>query len=88
MKLIIEIDGYSHNFKHSEDVERDRELNYLGYTVLRFTEHEVKYDIDNVVSNIEYEIDRIKSIPLTPFSKGEWGTPKLQSIRNNIKIIY
>lgn len=53
LMLIIEIDGYSHNFKYEEDKVRDAHLNKLGYEVLRFEEKEVKYDIDNVVRVIE-----------------------------------
>ncbi len=60
LKLIIEIDGYSHNFKYDKDVKRDEELNSLGYKVLRFTEHEIKYDLNNVVRSIEYEISNLK----------------------------
>ncbi len=69
LKLIIEVDGYSHNFKYDEDVERDKELKTLGYKVLRFTEHQVKRDLNNVIRRIEYEIEDIN--PPTPFSKGE-----------------
>lgn len=59
LKLIIEIDGYSHNFKYKEDVLRDRKLNEYGYTVLRFTEQEVLHDIDNVVIAIENMISQL-----------------------------
>ncbi len=69
LKLIIEIDGYSHNFKYNKDVERDSDLNKLGYKVLRFTEREVKYDLDNVIRSIEYEIEAVN--PPAPFSKGD-----------------
>ena len=51
--MIIEIDGYSHQFKHRKDVIRDKELGKLGYTVLRFTEAEVKHDMDALVWQLE-----------------------------------
>lgn len=37
-KLIIELDGEVHNnpIAHQHDYERDEQLRYLGYTVLRF----------------------------------------------------
>ncbi|MBN2664326.1 MAG: DUF559 domain-containing protein [Bacteroidales bacterium] len=44
LKLIIEIEGYSHNFKYEEDKIRDEKLLKYGYCVLRVTEHEVKYN--------------------------------------------
>ena len=53
LKLIIEIDGYSHRFKVREDMIRDEKLKKLGYIVLRFEEQEVRHDIDNVVKDIE-----------------------------------
>jgi len=70
LKLIIEIDGYSHNFKYEEDKLRDEKLSKAGYIVLRITEHEVKYDIDNVIRIIENKIHELEQIPLTPFGKG------------------
>ena len=46
-KLIIEIDGYSHNFKYDEDMTRDQHLRELGYTVVRFREKDIKININN-----------------------------------------
>jgi very-short-patch-repair endonuclease len=37
LKLIIQIDGYSHQFKTKQDELRDQQLNEIGYQVLRFT---------------------------------------------------
>lgn len=42
IKLVIEVDGYSHNFKFEKDKERDEYLSQLGFTVIRFTENEIK----------------------------------------------
>jgi very-short-patch-repair endonuclease len=72
LKLIIEIDGYSHDFKYKEDKIRDKKLLNCDYCVLRFTEHEVKYDLENVIRTIENRIHELEqSIPLAPFKKGE-----------------
>ena len=72
LKLIIEIDGYSHNFKYEQDKLRDKKLSKNGYNVLRITEHDVKYDLDNVIRAIENRIHELEqSIPPTPFGKGE-----------------
>jgi very-short-patch-repair endonuclease len=59
LKLVIEIDGYSHKFKHKEDIIRDQNLIALGYHILRFTEQEIRHRIDEVVIIID---DKIKSI--------------------------
>ena len=56
LKLIIEVDGYSHKFKTKEDITRDSNLKELGYEVLRFQENEVKNRLDYVVAVIENKI--------------------------------
>jgi very-short-patch-repair endonuclease len=53
LKLVIEVDGYSHDFKADEDKMRDEYLNKLGYAVIRISEKEVRYDFDNVVRQLE-----------------------------------
>jgi len=53
LKLIIEVDGYSHQFKHKQDAERDKILGELGYTVLRIKEAEVRHRLDDVVWQLE-----------------------------------
>ena len=60
LKLIIELDGYSHNFKYEQDKLRDQRLSELGYTVLRFEEKEVINDIDNVIRTIELKIKELE----------------------------
>jgi very-short-patch-repair endonuclease len=52
-KLVIEIDGYSHNFKYEDDLKRDNRLNELGYVVLRFQEKEIHQNIKNIIHAIE-----------------------------------
>lgn len=53
LRLVIEVDGYSHNFKAEEDAVRDPELSTLGYTTLRFSDEEVMKDLPNVQRVIE-----------------------------------
>jgi very-short-patch-repair endonuclease len=53
LKLIIEVDGYSHNFKYDQDILRDEKLAEKGYKVLRFSERDVKSDLGNVIRVIE-----------------------------------
>ena len=52
--LAVEIDGYSHTFEDQwkRDEERQRRLESLGITVLRFTNDQVLNDIDSVVEQI------------------------------------
>ncbi|WP_445665415.1 endonuclease domain-containing protein [Fodinibius sp. AD559] len=53
LKLIIEVDGYSHNFKFEEDKLRDNSLEKLGYTTVRFSETEIRNDLNNVIRVLE-----------------------------------
>jgi very-short-patch-repair endonuclease len=48
LKLIIEVDGSSHLGKEVKDRIRQDFLEGLGYTVVRFTEKEVVFRIDDV----------------------------------------
>lgn len=54
LKLVIEIDGQSHDFKAEYDLKRQQRLESLGITVIRFSENEVLNDLDSVLSGIEF----------------------------------
>ncbi len=55
LRLIIEIDGSSHDTDEAfeADSKRQRELEKLGLSFLRFRDEEVKKDIANVLRTIE-----------------------------------
>jgi very-short-patch-repair endonuclease len=54
LKLVIEIDGDSHREETFEnDMKRQKWLESIGLSVLRFDDLEVKKDIDNVLIAIE-----------------------------------
>ena len=81
LKLVIEIDGYSHQFTGKRDAEKDKYLNDLGYTVLRFQEGEIKHQLDEVVWRLEKHFENIEgSNP--PFPKGErkYAPPLLKGL--------
>ncbi|MBL4578809.1 MAG: endonuclease domain-containing protein [Flavobacteriales bacterium] len=61
LRLIIEVDGYYHNNRQEEDQRRTEYLNTLGYTVLRFTEEEVKDQIKSVGRVIEDYIEEFEN---------------------------
>jgi very-short-patch-repair endonuclease len=54
LKLAIEVDGSSHHHEDAfqRDAERQRELEQVGVTVLRFTEWDVRRQIGGVVEAI------------------------------------
>jgi very-short-patch-repair endonuclease len=53
LKLIIELDGSSHDEKEERDRIRDERLAELGYKVLRIRESDVMEDLNDVVKIIE-----------------------------------
>ncbi|MEQ9467479.1 MAG: endonuclease domain-containing protein [Ekhidna sp.] len=66
LKLIIEVDGYTHQFEEvvEKDQEREGALRSLGFEVLRFEDSEVLNDINNVCRTIEnWILDREESSP-------------------------
>ena len=57
LSLAIEIDGESHYGKEEKDLKRDKKLNQLGVTVLRFDDLDVRYKLDKVLEAIEKWVD-------------------------------
>lgn len=64
-KLIIEIDGSSHDEKIEADLTRDDKLKSLGFYILRFTEFEVKTNLEGVIDTILATVDKI-TLPHPP----------------------
>ncbi|MCE5286369.1 MAG: endonuclease domain-containing protein [Pelosinus sp.] len=53
LMLAIEIDGITHNEKFDKDRTRQKELEQLGISFLRFTDDEVKKNLDGVLAVIK-----------------------------------
>lgn len=62
LKLIIELDGYSHEFEQTwkKDNQRQKELEEAGFKVLRFADEDVMKDLRNVESEIMYWIEKLE----------------------------
>ena len=58
--LVIEVDGGYHSEprQQEEDKLREEVLEQMGYHVIRFTNEEVLYDIENVLNQIENYFNR------------------------------
>jgi len=70
-KLIIEIDGESHDTRQKHDVARSHYLNDLGYTVMRFTNEAVYQNREGVLQDIIRKAQELfqaqpPTPPLTP----------------------
>ena len=59
LKLIVEVDGHSHDVQPERDALRDRVLNEAGYRVLHFTNEDVFANVEGVVSAIRLEVERL-----------------------------
>ena len=64
-KLIIELDGEYHNRPEAmeKDLKRDKRLEKLGFTVLRFENKLVFDDLDGVLKTISENFKTTKSSP-------------------------
>lgn len=53
LNFVIEIDGYTHNVKYEIDMRRQRSIEALGIKFIRFDDERVKYDMQNVLRELE-----------------------------------
>ncbi|BDB52682.1 endonuclease domain-containing protein [Flavobacterium ammonificans] len=58
LMLGIEVDGYSHEILevHNKDIVKEKRMNELGITILRFSDFEVLREMENVIRAIEFYI--------------------------------
>lgn len=56
-KLIIEVDGTSHNeaFAEDYDIERDRCLKNLGFNIIRIPSDELIYNLEGILEDITHQ---------------------------------
>lgn len=67
LKLVIEVDGSSHNEKAEEDIKRQSDIEKLGIVFLRLDDKSIKTQIHHVVRVIEDFIEELeKQIQTTP----------------------
>jgi very-short-patch-repair endonuclease len=62
--LGIEVDGYSHEILevYNKDRIKEKRMNELGITILRFSDFEVLKDMENVIRAIEFFILEFEKI--------------------------
>ena len=59
-KLVVELDGHSHDTTAAEDLERERFLTAQGFRVIRFMNDDVLRDVRGVVQAIGDAIGAIR----------------------------
>lgn len=64
LKLIIEVDGETHNIKEvfENDIIRQKNLEELGFKAIRFTDEQILKQMDSVRLVLEDIIKRIKNV--------------------------
>ena len=79
--LVIEVDGITHLWDETieKDQNKEKELEKVGFKVIRFPDEEVLRDIENVRRVIEYWVDErqkeLKVPPPNPRQRGKSSTP-------------
>jgi very-short-patch-repair endonuclease len=74
LMLVIEVDGYSHDFKYEYDQLRQNKLEDLGFKIIRFGDQQVKNDMFNVLRVLEITIGKLKA-EKTNFEARETTSP-------------
>lgn len=63
LKLWIEIDDNSHDWKGEYDEERTKYLNSVGIEIIRYTNNNIHYHLDAVIIDLESKIqERAKNL--------------------------
>ena len=74
LNLAIEIDGQSHNFKATQDVERQKQIERMGVRFMRFWDYEVKHDIKSVLERIRgWILEEERTHPGLPPTRSRFG---------------
>jgi very-short-patch-repair endonuclease len=60
LKMAIEVDGCTHDFKHEADEHRQKILENLGIVFVRFTNEDVKKHLSDVLRMLQVRIEEIE----------------------------
>lgn len=73
LKLIIEVDGISHDFDKiiKRDIRKQTNLENAGFFVVRLSDKEVLNDINNVIRTLEGWIETYENPPPKPPPAGD-----------------
>jgi len=63
-KIVIELDGGVHNKREQKEYDgwRSKDIEELGFKILRFSNDGVKYNVDDVLDKIKFVISEIGKI--------------------------
>ncbi|UZD38744.1 endonuclease domain-containing protein [Capnocytophaga ochracea] len=60
LRLVIEVDGNTHDFRYVEDKTRQKEIEKWGVTFIRFSNEEIKTNMFSVILSLESKIEELK----------------------------
>lgn len=76
LKLAIEVDGNSHEFKYEYDSERQGVLEKEGVRFLQFSDNEIKQNMFSISLVIEQTVEELVAFKNTPESPSQGGNAK------------
>jgi len=79
LKLIIEVDGITHHSEEQfkEDLIRQRKLEQIGFTVIRFSDEDVLENMDSVILAISEIVNKLDAQ-----ESSLWARYKTQVVRH------
>ncbi len=60
LRLIIEIDGYTHDYNYEHDLHRQEKLESFGLQLIRFTDEDIRKHLNDVLRIIKVKICEIE----------------------------
>jgi len=68
LNLVIEIDGYTHDYNFVKDTLRQTRLESFGLVVVRFTDADIKKSMNDVIRSLQVIISEIENGKLKQIS--------------------
>jgi BirA family biotin operon repressor/biotin-[acetyl-CoA-carboxylase] ligase len=62
LSLVVELDGFSHDCAPERDERRDAWMAREGLVVLRFTNDDVRDNVEGVVTAIRLKVERLREL--------------------------
>ena len=88
-RLLVELDGDSHDARHGYDLKREEFLRSMGFHIIRFTNGDVMENVEGVVATLIQKAEDLLRTHQTklmgglphpyPLPQGEGNTPALAS---------
>jgi very-short-patch-repair endonuclease len=69
LNLVIEIDGYTHDYNFVKDTLRQTRLESFGLEVVRFTDADIKKSMNDVIRSLQVIISEIENGKLKQISE-------------------